>query len=92
VSGQAPPYVLRFRPAALRSLRKLDAQVARRIKAAAEDLAKDPRPAGAIMLTGMHGVWRVKVAKDYRILYTIDDAQRIVRVADAGHRSKIYEQ
>jgi mRNA-degrading endonuclease RelE of RelBE toxin-antitoxin system len=25
------------------------------------------------MLTGMHGVWRVQVAKDYRIVYTIND-------------------
>jgi mRNA-degrading endonuclease RelE of RelBE toxin-antitoxin system len=25
------------------------------------------------MLAGMHGVWRVRVAKDYRIVYQVDD-------------------
>ena len=37
-------YELRFRPAALRELRKLDSQVARRIKSATEALRTEPRP------------------------------------------------
>jgi mRNA-degrading endonuclease RelE of RelBE toxin-antitoxin system len=40
-----PQFELRFRPAALRSMRKLDRQVAERIKAAAEKLRDDPHPA-----------------------------------------------
>ncbi|HUZ24350.1 MAG TPA: type II toxin-antitoxin system RelE/ParE family toxin [Streptosporangiaceae bacterium] len=85
----ASRYALAFRPAALRSLRKLDRQVAERIKAATEALRDDPRPAGAKMLTGSHGLLRIRVG-DYRVLYTVDDEQRVVRVADAGHRSDIY--
>jgi mRNA-degrading endonuclease RelE of RelBE toxin-antitoxin system len=30
------------------------------------------------MLTGMHGVWRVRVAKDYRIVYTLDDDRLVI--------------
>jgi len=48
----------------LRALRKLDRPVVERIKAATESLRDDPRPAGAKMLTGMHGILRIRVAGD----------------------------
>jgi mRNA interferase RelE/StbE len=83
-------YALEFAPRAIRSLGKLDRPVAERVKAAAEALCDDPRPPGARMLTGMHGVWRVRVAKDYRILYTLDDDRLVILVVDAGHRREIY--
>ena len=39
---------------------------------------------------GVHGVWRIRVAGDYRVLYTIDDDRLVVLVVDAGHRRQIY--
>lgn len=60
-------YALEFAPRALRELRKLDRPIAQRIKAATEALRDEPRPAGAKMLTGMHGVLRIRVASDYRV-------------------------
>lgn len=89
MTGPAGRYALAFRPAALRALRKLDRQAAERIKAATEELRGEPRPPGAKMLTGSHGLWRIRVG-DYRVVYTIDDQQRVVRVAAAGHRRDIY--
>jgi mRNA interferase RelE/StbE len=43
------------------------------------------------MLTGMHGVLRVRTG-DNRILYTIDDNRLVILVIDAGHRRDIYER
>ena len=83
-------YSLEFAPKAVRALRKLDRSVAERIQAATESLREHPRPPGAKMLTGMHGVLRIKVAGDYRVLYTIDDDRLVVLVVDAGHRRQIY--
>ena len=83
-------YALEFAPKALRALRKLDRPVVERIKAATESLRDDPRPAGAKMLTGMHGILRIRVAGDYRVLYTVDDDRLVVLVVDAGHRRQIY--
>jgi mRNA interferase RelE/StbE len=83
-------YALEFTPKAIRSLGKLDRPVAERIRAAAEALRDDPRPPGARMPTGMHGVWRIRVAKDYRIVYTLDDDRLVILVVDAGHRREIY--
>ena len=83
-------YALEFAPKALRALRKLDRPVVERIKEATELLQDDPRPPGAKMLTGMHGVLRIRVAGDYRVLYTIDYDRLVVLVVDAGHRRQIY--
>jgi mRNA interferase RelE/StbE len=91
VTDPGPLYALEFAPKAVRSLRKLDQLSARRIKAATEELRKNPRPAGAIMLAGLHGVMRIRVG-DYRILYTINDDQLVVLVVEAGHRREIYER
>jgi hypothetical protein len=36
----------------------------------------------------MHGVLRIRVAGDYRVLYTVDDDRLVVLVVDAGHRRR----
>lgn len=89
MTDPAGRYALTFRPAALRALRKLDRQIAERIKVATEALRDDPRPSGAKMLTGSHGLWRIRIG-DYRVVYMVDDQRRIVRVAAAGHRRDVY--
>ena len=91
MTGPVGRYGLAFRPAALRALRKLDRQIAERIKTATEALRDDPRPPGAKMLTGSHGLWRIRVG-DYRIVYTIDDQRNVVRVAAVGHRRDVYSR
>ena len=55
-----PHYQLRFRPAALRQLRKLDSQIARRIKSTTETLRTEPRPPGVKALTGQRGWLRIR--------------------------------
>jgi mRNA interferase RelE/StbE len=48
-------------------------------------------PPGAKMLTGSHGLWRIRVG-DYRIVYTIDDQRNVVRVSAVGHRRDVYSR
>ena len=80
---------IEWRPRARKAFLALDKPVRRRIGEAVEALAADPRPAAAKMITGAHGVLRIRIG-DYRVLYTIDEGQLIVLVLDAGHRSEIY--
>lgn len=84
-------YELRFRPAALRQLRKLDSQIARRIKSTTEALCIEPRPHGVRALTGQHGWLRVRVG-DYRIVYEVRDSELVVLVIQIGHRSQVYDR
>ena len=84
-----PPYRVDFSPAAARQVRKLDAQVRRRVQAVVELLSVDPRPPGAKQLVGGLGEWRVRTG-DYRIIYEIHDDVLVVLVLSVGHRRDIY--
>ncbi len=86
-----PRYELRFRPAALRQLRKLDSQIARRIKSTTETLRTEPRPPGVKALTGQRGWLRIRVG-DYRIVYEVRDSELVVLVIQIGHRSQVYDR
>jgi len=84
-------YRIEWRPRARKAFLALDKPVRRRIGEAVDALAADPRPAAAKMITGAHGVLRIRVG-DYRVVYTIDEGELIVLVLDAGHRSEIYSR
>lgn len=79
-------------PAALKDLARLSRDVASRIMARLEELADNPRPAGA---TGLKGEdlpgFRLR-AGNYRALYTIDDKMKTVTVYAVGHRREIYRK
>ncbi|MCL2395772.1 MAG: type II toxin-antitoxin system RelE/ParE family toxin [Acidimicrobiaceae bacterium] len=81
-------YRIEVRPAAVRSLRKLDPGVRPRIEGAIALLAQDPRPPASRPLRGRPG-YRVRVG-DYRIIYTIQDDVLLVVVVALGHRRDIY--
>lgn len=60
----------------------------RRILARVGLLADNPHPAGAIMLKGRHGDWRIRVG-DYRVIYTVDHEILVVLVIDVARRRDI---
>jgi mRNA interferase RelE/StbE len=83
-------YRITLAPSAARQLRKLDPQARRRIQAALELLAVDPRPPAAIQLAGGSGEWRVRTG-DYRIIYDIDDQELVVLALRIGRRRDVYK-
>lgn len=76
-------------PSAARQLRKFDPDVRRRLQAAIELLAVDPRPPAATRLVGGSGEWRVHTG-NYRVVYEINDNELVVLVLGMGHRRDIY--
>jgi len=83
-------YRIELRPAALRTLRKLDPQVRRRIQGAIALLAEDPRPPNARKLKG-RDAFRVRTGS-YRVIYTIEDDKLLIVVVTLGHRRDVYER
>ncbi len=73
---------------ARRELLELPRNIQRRAADILDDLSNNPRPPGAKKLVGQDG-YRVRMG-DYRILYTIDDRKRLVRIYRIGHRREIY--
>ena len=84
-------YRIEVAPAAVRQLRILDPAARRRVQAAIELLAHQPRPSGAKKLAGGDGEWRVRTG-DYRIVYEVHDGVLLVLVVAVGHRRDIYQR
>lgn len=76
-------------PRVRKALRQLDETARRDVLAVMRALASDPRPAGAIALKG-HRPWLRVRSGDYRVIYSVDDAARVVTVAVVGHRREVY--
>lgn len=83
-------YAITVARRAARQLRNLDPQARRRVQAAIELLADEPRPTGAVKLVGGDGEWRVRTG-DYRVIYEINDGELLILVVAVGHRRDIYE-
>jgi mRNA interferase RelE/StbE len=77
-------------PEASHVYRRLHGAIRDRITTAIDSLALEPRPAGAVKLAG-RGDYRVRVG-DYRIVYAVDDDERLVIVARIAHRREIYRR
>lgn len=53
-------------------------------------LADNPRPAGCKKLKGYKDQWRVRIG-DWRVLYIIVDAAKLVTITRISHRREVYE-
>ncbi len=82
------PYKVELETRARRDYRSLPAHAPERVSEAIDDLQANPRPPGCKKLVGSIG-YRIRTG-NYRILYTIDDHARTVRIYRIGHRRDIY--
>ena len=74
---------------ARKELERLDHSLSSRILRRIERLAQTPRPDGCRKIQGAANLWRIRVG-DYRVLYAVDDAQRVVDVIAVRNRSDAY--
>ncbi len=66
-----------------KDLRRLPNPIHDRIVRVVSALSKNPQ------LTGSENDWRIRVG-DYRVIYEIADANRIVRINRVRHRKEVY--
>ena len=72
-----------------RDLGRLSSEVHDRVIVAIQGLANNPRPPGCRKLVGSKNDWRIRVG-DYRVIYEIADAIRVVRINRVRHRREVY--
>ena len=82
-------YRLQIKRAAEADLRRLPGPLFERINERILALRGEPRPAGVRKLQGREEGWRVRVG-DYRIVYQIDDAGRLITIVRVRHRRDVY--
>ena len=71
-----------------KEIESLPNDVIQHVTDAISHLKSTPRPHGVKKLVGEDG-WRIRI-RDYRILYTVDDAQGIIAVYRVKHRREAY--
>lgn len=81
-------YTIFIKPSAKKELLSLEKEVIQRIDCIILRLKDNPRFPGVIKLKGWN-LYRIRVG-DYRIVYTIDDKNRIVEIIAIGHRRDVY--
>ena len=81
-------YTVRVKDSAERELRRLPQKDNQRVINRLQGLASAPRPPGCVRLAGEDS-YRVRQG-DYRIVYTVDDQNRIVLVTKIRHRREVY--
>ncbi len=82
-------YSLRIKKSARKELQSIATKAdRRRIVKRIQSLADNPRPPGALKLSGLER-YRLRQGR-YRILYTIEDTVLIVHVIKIGDRKDIY--
>ena len=79
-------YRVELAPAATRQLRRLPPGDAARLRGPILALAIEPRPSGTVKLTGTD-FWRLRLG-ELRIVYLIDDDERLVVVLKVARRSE----
>lgn len=87
--GVASEYNIEFETSAAKALARIQRNYQVRITKAIAALATDPRPSGCTKLSGRKDGFRIRVG-NYRVVYTISDSVRIVRIERIAHRREVY--
>ena len=85
----SPTYRITYKGSVAKELRKIDRQTQKRLLAAIEGLATNPRPDGVKKLKSKYDQYRIRVG-NYRIVYEIADGQLHVLVLRVAHRKKMF--
>jgi mRNA interferase RelE/StbE len=83
-------YRVELKPSALKELEALPDTVLARVVRKMDALGDAPRPAGCKKLKGYRDQWRIRVG-DWRVVYIIDDAAKLVSVTRIAHRREVYD-
>ena len=81
-------YYIGITATAEKELRKLPEKLQERLISKALKLGDRPRPFGCKKLRESNH-YRIKVG-DYRTIYSVDDAMKVIKILDIGHRKEIY--
>ncbi|RKZ31374.1 type II toxin-antitoxin system RelE/ParE family toxin [bacterium] len=82
-------YKITLASSAEKEIAALQDRIRSRIIKAIDSLKDEPRPRGTIKLKGKENLFRRRVG-DYRVLYTVDDENRVVDISYVRHRNKAY--
>ena len=87
----ARPWRLVVAGPAARDLERLSEKAAAAVVESFQAIAADPRRVGKPLRFELEGLWSARRGP-YRVIYRIDEGERVVIVVAVGHRSDVYRQ
>ena len=87
----AKPWELVVASPAARDLGRLPEKAAAAVVESLQAIAADPKRLGKPLRLELEGLWSARRGP-YRVLYRIDDEERVVTVVAVGHRADVYRQ
>ena len=84
-------YSVEFRPAVLKSLKRLPLRELRRIKKKIDDLAENLPDSRTTKMKGDNPFHKIR-SGDYRIIYEIHDDRLVILVVKMGHRKDVCQR
>ncbi len=81
-------YEVGVRREVVKALRRFPKDVQRKTQRAMEDLAETPRPRGCKKLED--DKYRIRVRRDYRLIYSVNDKEKTVWVIKVSTREGAY--
>ena len=85
------PYHVRVPDKVEKEISKLPTNIQRQVVNALKKLAENPR-LGAPLRWQLKGYWSYHIGRAYRIVYRIDDENKIVWINRVRHRSHVYRK
>ncbi|CCK62345.1 type II toxin-antitoxin system RelE family toxin [Mycobacterium canetti] len=85
----ASGYAVEIENSAAKAIQRLHRHDQRRILTAVAALADEPRPRGCEKMSGFDTTYRIRLG-NYRVVYIVDDAARVITVTRVGHRREVY--
>jgi mRNA interferase RelE/StbE len=82
-------YRIKLRRRAEKDFEKLPSEIAGAVRRKMDSLAENPRPHDSKKVKAMPGYLRIR-SGEYRILYQIDDKEKLAIVARIRHRREAY--
>jgi mRNA interferase RelE/StbE len=82
-------YTVNIKKSAAKQIGKFPVRIQRQAKQLIDSLAENPTPAGSKKID--EGIWRVRFADNYRIIYEIDRGVLTVLILKVGTRGDIYK-
>lgn len=84
-------YTVIFIKSAQRDVRRIPSAALNRIRNAINMLQEKPIPSGSKKVRGYEVIYRVRVGQ-YRIVYEVAKAIRIITIIRIGHRKDVYKK
>ena len=82
-------YEVYIEQSAERDLEALSRENLLRIVPHLKALRSNPRPKGSKKLSGSKNDWRIRIGS-FRVLYEVDDKEKVVRIMRVRHRREAY--